>query len=414
MKAPVLTAGLALLLGQVHATPALYAYAHIFSSETTPQYLGWAVPDRSDPYSIINPYGSYGSPFSATSIRNEYGAYGSPYRTYSAYNLYAASPPKLYFWNASTERYDFAAWLTKSTIKFPRCDPDELIAYLDRGAGAPSANDYPTLTRFDFAPQPVRPQTAVTFHLEATDPDGDLITYSIDYGDGSPYAYASGTSTTLIHAYALPGAYTGRLMILDSHAIGFYYEGTLLGSGTFSIQVNDYPRITMLSLNTLTTRVGLAISAVADGTDPENDPLSFAWNFHDGSPIAYGKSITHAYATEGAHRMSLSLQDGHGVGCYYLHILTGSLYNDITVLSANPSPVQLAVTSEPGSLAISWEQAAAAAYKLYSRTPDMPWHAMQSPNVIRPLNQAGPQEVRIPTTYPAAFYCVKATPEITP
>lgn len=60
-------------------------------------YLGRLNANRYDPESVANPYGRYGSPYSATSINNPYGAYGSPYSGLSAQNPIASTPPVVYY-----------------------------------------------------------------------------------------------------------------------------------------------------------------------------------------------------------------------------------------------------------------------------------------------------------------------------
>lgn len=61
------------------------------------QYLGRLNANRYDPESVANPYGRYGSPYSATSINNPHGRYGSPYSPQSATNPYAAQAPRVYY-----------------------------------------------------------------------------------------------------------------------------------------------------------------------------------------------------------------------------------------------------------------------------------------------------------------------------
>lgn len=56
-------------------------------------YLGRLNSNRYDPESVANPYGRYGSPYSANSINNPFGRYGSPYSVESARNPYATQPP---------------------------------------------------------------------------------------------------------------------------------------------------------------------------------------------------------------------------------------------------------------------------------------------------------------------------------
>ena len=62
-------------------------------------YIGNLNTDASDANSVNNPYGTYGSKFSALSINNEFGRYGSKFSNYSATNQFATCSPKLYTQN---------------------------------------------------------------------------------------------------------------------------------------------------------------------------------------------------------------------------------------------------------------------------------------------------------------------------
>jgi len=68
----------------------LLAAASAFAGD---KYLGNLGGNRFDPNSTSNPYGRYGSPYSADSINNPYGRYGSPYSADSPNNPYAINPP---------------------------------------------------------------------------------------------------------------------------------------------------------------------------------------------------------------------------------------------------------------------------------------------------------------------------------
>jgi uncharacterized protein YjdB len=83
------------------------------------QYLG-RLTNQFDSQSILNTFGSYGSQFSSTSIYNTFSQYGSQFSSLSAYNPFTSTPPQLYVSG------QFAAYVTKNTIKTPRIDPDAL------------------------------------------------------------------------------------------------------------------------------------------------------------------------------------------------------------------------------------------------------------------------------------------------
>ena len=77
----------------------------------------------------MNPYGSYGSEYSSTSIFNEYGTYGSPYNSLSAYNPYAYTPPWIIYTGGGVPTA--IAYLTKNSYLVNAIDPDLLKAYYD-------------------------------------------------------------------------------------------------------------------------------------------------------------------------------------------------------------------------------------------------------------------------------------------
>jgi glucose/arabinose dehydrogenase/PKD repeat protein len=57
----------------------------------------------------------------------------------------------------------------------------------------------------------------------------------------------------------------------------------------------------------------LAVSFDSLGsTDPDGDPLTFSWNFGDGSPAASGATTAHTYTVAGLYTATLTANDGRG------------------------------------------------------------------------------------------------------
>jgi glucose/arabinose dehydrogenase/PKD repeat protein len=50
----------------------------------------------------------------------------------------------------------------------------------------------------------------------------------------------------------------------------------------------------------------------SDSLDPDNDPLSYEWDFGDGSAHQSGAQVTHTYTTRGVYTASLTVRDGRG------------------------------------------------------------------------------------------------------
>lgn len=101
-------------------------------------FLGLIAFNTTNPKSIVNPYGNYGSKYSQTSILNEYGSFGSKYAQTSAYNEYATKPPFIYW--VDKEGYIVAeAILSKNKYannpegvtgpRLPIIDPDYLLTF---------------------------------------------------------------------------------------------------------------------------------------------------------------------------------------------------------------------------------------------------------------------------------------------
>jgi PKD domain len=67
---------------------------------------------------------------------------------------------------------------------------------------------------FAFEPQDPLAGDAVVFDSTASDPDGDELQLTWDFGDG---ATASGTEERVTHRYATPGTYEVTLTAMDSH-----------------------------------------------------------------------------------------------------------------------------------------------------------------------------------------------------
>ena len=75
--------------------------------------------------------------------------------------------------------------------------------------------DLPPSASFTAAPNPAAPGQAVAFgDSGSADPDGTIVSYSWDFGDG---ATATGPSAT--HSYASAGSYSARLTVGDDYGL---------------------------------------------------------------------------------------------------------------------------------------------------------------------------------------------------
>ena len=135
----------------------------------------------------------------------------------------------------------------------------------------------------------------------SSDPDGDTITYTWDFGDGT-----TATGATPSHTYAASGAFTVTLTVTDECGASSSCETT----ATISDEPNDPP---ICDANgPYTGTVGQAVSFDGSGSsDPDGTVDSYAWDFGDGS-TGSGSNPTHTYVTSGTFTVTLTVTDNDG------------------------------------------------------------------------------------------------------
>jgi len=141
------------------------------------------------------------------------------------------------------------------------------------------------------------------------DPDGNPLTYSWDFGDGS-----SGSGATPSHTYADNGTYVVKLTVSD---------GTLSGEATTSAVIaNVAPNVGLMTAPIDPLEAGTLVDATAPFSDPGTiDTHTGVIDWGDGS--ASNAAITetngsgsasgsHAYAAAGVYTLTLTVTDKDG------------------------------------------------------------------------------------------------------
>ncbi len=133
----------------------------------------------------------------------------------------------------------------------------------------------------------------------STDPDGGTLTFSWDFGDGSP----AGEGVQPTHTYAHEGGYGVVLTVSN---------GTQSSSATTMATILIAPVAPIAHAGG--PYVGTEGSPVHfDGSassDPQNRALTYRWNFGDGSPEAEGVEPSHTYARAGLFTVTLTVSNG--------------------------------------------------------------------------------------------------------
>lgn len=133
------------------------------------------------------------------------------------------------------------------------------------------------------------------------DPDGDVLTYAWEFGDGS-----FGNGMAVMHTYVAEGQYVIRLTATDSQG----KHGTTVQT-IWVVQSSDLPQaIFTASPSSGGTPLTAAFNAAAS-TDPNGTIMTYMWSYGDGS-TGSGVSVLHTYAAEGAYTATLTITDNDG------------------------------------------------------------------------------------------------------
>ena len=129
------------------------------------------------------------------------------------------------------------------------------------------------------------------------DPDGDPLTYSWDFGDGS---VGGGISPN--HTYGTGGTYNVTVVVNDG------VSSTWTSTTATIIEVNEPPVASVGG----PYRGAPGVELTFDGSgsfDPDGDALTYSWYFGDGS-AGIGVSPSHTYAKSGDYVVELVVNDG--------------------------------------------------------------------------------------------------------
>jgi cytochrome c len=199
-------------------------------------------------------------------------------RTYTKAGTYAAKV------TVTDDEGDTASKVVTVTVSGSGNVPPEIVqATADRTSGA--------------AP------LSTLFQAVAHDAEGDLLTYAWEFGDGGT---AFGEEAE--HTYLTKGAYEAKLTVTDAAG------GS--DTATIAIAVSDPPGNRAPSVAAAAVpqsgKAPLDVQLSAQGTDPDGDALTYAWDFGDGSPGAAGRRARHLYTANGVFTAKVTATDGGG------------------------------------------------------------------------------------------------------
>ena len=137
----------------------------------------------------------------------------------------------------------------------------------------------------------------------SNDPDNDTLTYSWNFGDSE-----SGSGKTTTHSYSIPFVYVIRLTVSDGELNDTAIVVIIVGGGGGQNQ----PPNADISSPSNGDRYDAFETVIFDGSlssDPEDDPLTYTWDFGDDNS-SHDAYTTHEYGDTGFYFVTLTVNDG--------------------------------------------------------------------------------------------------------
>ncbi|MDB5333484.1 MAG: hypothetical protein JWP03_4635, partial [Phycisphaerales bacterium] len=248
-----------------------------------------------------NPSVNPGSPYTLT-----LGAVTDPGHTATGYIIH---------WGDGSVAQSVAAGTTTATHSYAAAGPEKITVDVTdatgtyAAAGSLSVNvvSAPTVTLTGKAFANAGGVYTLTFGT-ATDSNGPVTSFSVNWGDGSALQTFPGATTTAAHTFATAGKATITAAIIDG-------TGTYANAGTLPVTISPAPTIALSGKST--TNPGavytLTLGAV---TDPGYSATGYIIHWGDGSAaqsVAAGTaSATHTYSSIGTPKITVDLSDATG------------------------------------------------------------------------------------------------------
>jgi hypothetical protein len=165
-------------------------------------------------------------------------------------------------------------------------------------------NHRPAITSLKVEPERVLPLGSCQIVCNATDRDGDELSYGWSANGG---AITGEGATVTWTAPGSAGSYNVTVIVLDSCG------GGVMKKVTIEVRTNRPPTINSLVANAnWTTPLG-SIQVTCDATDPDGDELSYVWTTTGGNISGTGAVVNWTAPQEvGICNVTVVVRDGHG------------------------------------------------------------------------------------------------------
>ncbi len=141
----------------------------------------------------------------------------------------------------------------------------------------------------------------------SSDPDGDQLTYSWNFGDGS-----KGSGKTTSHIYTEQGTVYATLTVTDSHDASSTARVPIMVLPSQPDHQGPKAIISMIPAYMIVANTPCHMSGVHSTPSTEGKSItSYRWNFGDGF-TGSGETVSHTYSTPGNYSVTLTVRDSSG------------------------------------------------------------------------------------------------------
>ena len=167
----------------------------------------------------------------------------------------------------------------------------------------PSTPNQPPAAVFSVSPTSPVAGTVASFNGSASnDPDGSIVSYLWNFGDGT-----TDSGPTASHIYASPGTYTVQLTVTDNDGSSDSTNAQLM-----VLSPANQPPTAAFSVSPTSPITGtVATFNGGASSDPDGSIVSYLWSFGDGA-TGSGLTASHIYASPGTYTVRLTVADNDG------------------------------------------------------------------------------------------------------
>ncbi|MCR9254386.1 MAG: PKD domain-containing protein, partial [bacterium] len=198
--------------------------------------------------------------------------------------------------------YDPAITSKKANIKATLYYQGELVWGLEP-TKSPPPNQSPQIVLTSSALTGDLPHEVLFDASQSVDPDGTIVSYSWDFGDGN-----TGVGATASNTFTAAGTYMVSLVITDDLGA---VSSTTLEVTVLDPTVNNPPLASLLTDIVSGTAPLNVLFDASGSSDPDGDIISFNWGFGDGS-FSTDSIVSHLYQTPGTYTVLLTITDTEG------------------------------------------------------------------------------------------------------